>query len=76
MKRLLRSRLVADYGSVFVLLLLCLYYSYATWSEQRPMTPRAGAKLVSRIVKEKGGAEKGGPVRIAIVVGTTDQDDQ
>jgi len=52
MKRLFKSRFVRDYGSVFVLLLLCLYYSYATVAEQHPQTSDAGRKLARSIAGE------------------------
>ncbi|MCA9080502.1 MAG: ABC transporter permease [Planctomycetaceae bacterium] len=39
------GQLASRHGSLLVLLLLCAYYSVATWSEQQPMTPAAGAAL-------------------------------
>ena len=54
MKKLLKSRFVYDYGSVFVLLLLCAYYSVATWGEQHPDDPRAGRQLAQTIVDVHG----------------------
>lgn len=48
----LDSEFIANYGSVFVLLLLCAYYSYATYGEQHPITSKAGIQLAQRIVTE------------------------
>ena len=36
------ARFTADYGMVFVLLLLCVYYSLATWSVEEPNWAAAG----------------------------------
>jgi ribose transport system permease protein len=44
------KRLLSDYGSLLVLLLLCAYYSAVTWTEQQPVTPAAGRKLADAIV--------------------------
>ena len=41
MKRLLQSRFVSNYGMIFVLLLLCAYFSVATIDQQDPVTVRA-----------------------------------
>ena len=40
----MRSRFVADYGMVFVLLLLCGYFSWATDAEQSPVGAAGGGK--------------------------------
>jgi len=48
------KRLLSDYGSVFILLLLCAYYSVVTWSEQHPQTPAAGRKLARTILDQAG----------------------
>lgn len=49
LRKLLHSNFFAHYGSVFVLILLCAYYSYATYSEQHPITPSAGRDLAKQI---------------------------
>ncbi|MDB4731468.1 ABC transporter permease [bacterium] len=49
LKKFLLSDFVAHYGSVFVLLMLCAYYSYATFSEQHPISVQAGEALANRI---------------------------
>ncbi|QDT32838.1 ABC transporter permease [Thalassoglobus polymorphus] len=69
-KRLLHSDFVTHYGSVFVLLLLCGYYSYATYSEQHPITQAAGTELGKRIANE---VDDGG-VLIVIRETTGDQE--
>ncbi len=48
------KRLLSDYGSLLVLLLLCAYYSAVTWSEQQPVTPAAGRELAHAILGEHG----------------------
>jgi ribose transport system permease protein len=58
-----------DFGSGFVLLLLCAYYSFVTYSEKHPDSPRAGATLGESIVKDYGT-----DAPVAIVVGATQQD--
>ena len=42
----MKSRFLSDYGMVFVLLLLCAFFSVVTYSEQSP-TGEAAAKQVS-----------------------------
>ncbi|MEZ5942019.1 MAG: ABC transporter permease [Planctomycetaceae bacterium] len=42
------GRLFSQYGSLLVLLLLCAYYSWATWGEQHPSHASAGRKLGSQ----------------------------
>lgn len=51
-RRFVDSEFVTHYGSLFVLLLLCGYYSFATWREQHPVTPAAGRELGQRIQAE------------------------
>jgi ribose transport system permease protein len=69
MNKLLRSRFVAEYGSVFILLLLCAYYSFATLDRQHPVSPAAGRSLAHRIVREQGAG-----AAVLIVIRATDQD--
>src|SRR5262245_48903671 len=39
------SRFLADYGMLFVLLVLCLFYSWATIAEQSPAGAAGGEEL-------------------------------
>src|SRR5579862_4688657 len=48
------ARFSADYGIVFVLLLLCGYYSAATWAEQHPTGAAAGEELAGLIAAKFG----------------------
>ena len=49
------SRLLTDYGMIFVLLLLCAFFSVVTYSEQSP-TGEAAAKQVSTAIQKQFGA--------------------
>ena len=55
-------RLKADYGMFFVLLLLCVLFSYLTWDEQHPNGASGAARLAPDIVERFG---KGARVLIA-----------
>jgi len=70
MQRLLKSRFFADYGSLFILLLLCTYYSYATLDEQHPSDRAAGRQLAQRLISE---ADRDSTVVIAIRETALDQ---
>lgn len=48
------KRFLSDYGSIFVLLLLCGYYSAVTLQVQHPVTPAAGRALAGTIVDAHG----------------------
>jgi ribose transport system permease protein len=48
------SRFIADYGMIFVLLLLCALFSALTYSEQHPAGAAGAARLARRIVREAG----------------------
>ena len=48
------SRLLADYGMVFVLALLCAFFSFATYTEQHPSGEAAAAQLAADIAKQFG----------------------
>jgi len=50
-----RSKLVARYGTLIVLLLLCGYYSYATLNDQHPTDEGAARVLAGRIARENSG---------------------
>ncbi len=56
------SRFVSDYGMIFVLLLLCAFFSLATWAEQYP----AGAEAARGVAGQLGPSG-----RILIVAGTS-----
>ena len=48
------SRFLADYGMLFVLVLLCAYYSWATYSEQHPNGAEGGRQLAAQLVQQFG----------------------
>src|SRR3954453_17357303 len=48
------SRLLSDYGMIFVLLLLCAFFSVVTYSEQSP-TGEAAAKQVVTAIRQQFG---------------------
>ena len=45
---------VSDYGMIFVLLLLCIIFSWATWSEQHPSGEAAGRLVADQIADRLG----------------------
>jgi ribose transport system permease protein len=47
-------RWLTDYGMLGVLVLLCGYFSYATWSEQNPSGSAAGEALAEDILSQCG----------------------
>ena len=49
------SRFTADYGMVYVLLLLCACFSVATYQEQHPEDATAGRQLANKIAIKHGG---------------------
>ncbi|REJ86447.1 MAG: ABC transporter permease [Planctomycetota bacterium] len=63
------KRLLSRYGSVFVLLLLCIYYSIVTISEHQPITPAAGRKLARTIAATHEPA-----AAVVVIVGESNQD--
>src|ERR1041385_4294763 len=63
------TRFWANYGMAGVLLLLCLYYSFATLQEQRPQGAAAAKSLVARMTMPA-------PANILVVAKTTDEDVQ
>jgi ribose transport system permease protein len=63
-------RLLADYGMLQVLLLLCVYYSIATLKTQYPVGAEAGAQLTRAVEKR---APSGGRV-IAVLQETRDDE--
>lgn len=48
------GRFASDYGMLGVLLLLCLYYSFATLSEQTPRGPEAARTVLSDALEAAG----------------------
>ncbi len=48
------SRFLADYGMIFVLLLLCTFFSVATYSEQSPTGEVAAKQVVASIQEQFG----------------------
>src|SRR5437868_3836906 len=54
-ERMKTSRFLADYGMIFVLLLLCAFFSVVTYSEQSP-TGEAAAKQVVTSIRQQFGA--------------------
>ncbi|SFI74903.1 ABC transporter permease [Planctomicrobium piriforme] len=69
MGRFWNRRLLSDYGSVLILLLLCAYYSWATLSVQHPISPTAGRELADQIIATSGPA-----ANVLIVIRNTEQD--
>ena len=65
----LLSRLL-DYGTLLVLILLCGYYSFATWERQQPESPAAGRQLARAIVDQHGN-----DARVLILVRKTTADE-
>ena len=60
-KSLVRS--LSDYGMFFVLMLLCVFFSYATWNEQHPEGREAARQITEKF------AERHGQCKAAVVVG-------
>ena len=50
----LLSRFATDYGMVFVLLILCIFFSVVTYERQYPTGYEAGVQLAGRIIDEFG----------------------
>ncbi|MBM3499015.1 MAG: ABC transporter permease [Armatimonadetes bacterium] len=63
----MRRQLLADHGMLIVLVLLCAYYSYATWDEQFP-SGDAAAQQVAREARSLSGPEG----RVLVVAEDTD----
>ena len=64
------ARLFNNYGMAGVLLLLCLYYSWATYAEQQPRGAAAATMLVRQITKAAGKS----PAAVLIVARTGEED--
>ena len=63
------SRFVSDYGMVFVLILICGYYSLVTWDEQHPNGVEGAEELALRVQQELEGSP-----RLLIVARSSDED--
>src|SRR5581483_11491782 len=63
------SRLISDYGMVFILVLLCAFFSVVTYSEQSPTGDSAARQLAAAIQKQFGKAPR-------ILIATRDQPDE
>ncbi len=63
------SRFVASYGMVFVLLLLCVFFSVATWNEQHPTGATAANQVAAHLVSEHEPS-----ARVLIVAGNSRDD--
>ena len=57
------SHVLAEYGMLFVLLLLCAFFSVVTYSEQSPTGESAARQLASDLLRQPG---KGGRVLIVV----------
>jgi len=62
------KRFFSDYGMVFVLLILCVLFSWLTWDEQKP-TGTAGGEQLARIVTDAA------PTGAAVLIVTRDTED-
>jgi len=69
MNRTALSRFLADYGMLFVLLLLCAWYSLATVEEQHPTGASAGQRLADEIISQFGRA-----ARVLVVTRDSNED--
>ncbi len=65
------SRFFEDYGMVFVLLLLCAFFSVMTYTEQHPTGAAAGEQLAGEIA-----ARRGNGARVVILAGQTSVDEE
>ena len=63
------ARFLSDYGIVFVLLLLCMYYSWATYGVQQTGGRGGGEQLAAQIVQRFGAR-----ARVLIVARETQED--
>ena len=67
--RRLSARFLADYGMLLVLILLCVYYSWATYAEQEPTGAAAGEQLARAILRQASKSAK------VLIVARDTQDD-
>ncbi len=63
------SRFMSDYGMLLVLLLLCAYFSYATYTEQDPGVTAAAEQLARAAVQRAGKS-----ARVLVVARDTPED--
>ena len=66
------AKLFSQYGSLLVLVLLCAYYSWATWGVQHPMTPAAGRTLGREAIAYLQSQQL--PLRAVVVTRNTEPD--
>ncbi len=62
------SRFLADYGMIFVLLLLCAFFSVVTYTEQSPTGEAAAKQVVASIQEQFGKAPR-------VLIAASDQPD-
>ena len=67
MKSLFKSFL-SDYGMIFVLLLLCVYFSVATYSDQSPSGEPGAEQVTAAVLHQIGGSAR-------VLIAATDQKD-
>jgi ribose transport system permease protein len=63
------SHLLSEYGMVGVLVLLCVYYSWVTYSEQHPSGSAGGQELAREVLNQTSAG-----ARVLLVVGDNPQD--
>src|SRR5687767_4984269 len=64
------ARIARDYGMAGVLVLLCIYYSWATNAEQHPRGSTAASLLGRQMARERP------PPATVLIIGSTTDDDQ
>jgi ribose transport system permease protein len=62
------SRFLSNYGMLAVLLLLCLYYSFATMDEQHPV-----GKTAAKVLAKQISASFKKPAKVIIVAKDTEE---
>src|SRR4051794_28610915 len=63
------SRFLSEYGMVLVLLVLCGYFSFATFAEQDPRGAAGGEQLAREVIRRTGPG-----ARILVVARDTQED--
>lgn len=67
--RAIGARLVSEHGMVLVLIALCLFFSYVTWTQQHPNGAAAGRALARAVIEAHSA-----PIRVLVVARTTQED--
>ena len=57
MKKFLQSRLISEYGTLLVLLVLFAYYTAATWGVVHPVGDSAAREVSEKIISQKRDAQ-------------------